>query len=242
MAGFFRKVAGAFVELPADTPDLSGEQAVSEPGEGDVSDLLEQLESAKADSRKAKSPAEAAPSADADPLTLSTDQVFELAGIVEGPNSTNRLMKMLAGLAMFPPEQQLAMVRALDAADESWTEQGVLADARDRQQALRLHTDRIEREHARRATALGERGKADQARSDAVIADIDKQIAELQRLRQQALQETANAMAALDGARRDLDHALDQARKGSAQVATRLSELIAFFAGPARSTASHGGS
>lgn len=246
MAGFFRKVASAFVELPEAEEAPAPRGASGSADDTDVADLLGQLDAAKAD-RRGSAPGPSAPGPGASALTLrpapppavpatdllamTSDQVFVASGIPEGANSSHRLIKMLSGLAMFPPTQQLAMVRALDAADESWTEQGVLADARLRLQALRGHMDAVEREHARRVGSIAERGRSSQARGDGIVAEIDQQIAELQNLRQGALTETAHAIAALDVERRELDSALEGARKATSGVSGVLSNLIAFFAG-----------
>lgn len=238
MAGFFRKVAGAFVEFP-DGPPSGGRASPGlpdEPTSDDVAALLDQL--GATGMRTAEPVASAAVVSDSPPpppptdaLTVSPEALFEAAGIHDGPNSALRLMKILAGLAMFPPEQQLAMVRALDAADATWDESSVLSDARMRQQALRTHVDAVEAEHGRRQAELSEQARQSQAHGDSVIADIDRQIAELQALRHEALSETAQAVARIDAERRDVDGQRERARKAVAEMSDRLSSLVTFFAG-----------
>lgn len=248
MQNFFRKVAGAFVELPPEAPQKPAHEP--EMSSADIADLLRQIPTPPAEAPVEPPPTpnpapraapEPAPKADAPPsdvLNLTPDQIFEAAGIEDGPNSAQRLLKMLAGLAMFPPEQQLAMVRALDAADASWSESNVLADARLRQQTLRTHLDKVERDYAKKVAAISERGRDAQNMGDATVADIDRQILELQRLRQEALGETARGIAALDAERRDVDASVARARSAINEAQSRFSQLINFFAG--QHTASHG--
>lgn len=235
MAGFFRKVASAFVELPEE-PRREPEPA---PSTDDVTELLAQIDASRA-AKAAEPPPEPTPPAPepaTDLLHFDADAVYAASGVEDTPNSAGRLLKMIAGLAMFPADQQLAMVRALDAADASWTEGGVLADARKRQQILRAHQDKVEREHARRVAAIGEQGREAQMKGNGVVAEIDQQIAELQRLRQEALGETASTLARLDGERREADAALTNVRTTIAEAQAKLSGLINFFAGQG----AHGG-
>lgn len=231
MAGFFRKVASAFVELP-EPPAPAAEEVTST---DDVTELLSQISATPA-AREPEPPPAPAP-AEVDLLRFDADAVYAASGLEDSPNSAGRLLKMIAGLAMFPPDQQLAMVRALDAADASWTEGGVLGDARKRQQVLRVHQDKVEREHARRVASLGEHGREAQAKGNGIVAEIDQQIAELQRLRQEALGETATTLARLDGERREADAALASVRAALADAQAKLSGLINFFAGQG----AHGG-
>jgi hypothetical protein len=254
VAGFFRKVAGAFVEFPAGFPEGADRSDGSHPASSDdISALLQQIGSPDPSgghasdldepTDRASRPRRGGPP-QGDALAIGPDELFEQAGIADGPNSAIRLMKILAGLGTFPPEQQLAMVRALDAADASWNESSVLGDARSRQAALHDHLDGIEQEHARRLEALSASAREAQSEGDAVIADIDRQIAELQQLRHEALTETAGVVAALDAERREVDAARQRARASVADVSAKLSELIGFFAGHGTAgggTERHGG-
>ncbi|MEQ1505041.1 MAG: hypothetical protein ABMB14_22600, partial [Myxococcota bacterium] len=63
------------------------------------------------------------------------------------------------------------------------------------------------------------------------VAEIDAQIDALRALRQEALTQTANALAELDTARRSRVRALDRSRAATSELTGRLSSLIAFFAG-----------
>lgn len=232
MAGFFRKVASAFVELPDAEP-------ISPPGDhpepdgfepSDVNDLITQLDAMKSSGGVQAAPP-AAPPSSGDAPNPTIEAAFESAGLDDGPNSANRLLKMIAGLAMFPAEQQLAMVRAIDSADDSWSEQAVLVDARARLVTLRSHQEAIDREHAMRLAALAEREREVQTSGESTVAEVDAQIATLRELRQEALTETANALAGLDSERRTLDEALLRSKTSLADLSTRLSGLISFFAG-----------
>lgn len=170
----------------------------------------------------------------ADPDTDATEAAFVAAGLVDGPNSADRLLKMIAGLAMFPPDQQLAMVRALDAADDSWSEQAVLTDAQARLTVLRTHHEAVERDHAGRLQSFADREHEVRTSGDAAVAEIDRQIATLRERRQETLVRTGTTLAALDGERRALEGTLNRFRSSSLELAARLSGLVTFFGGPHR--------
>jgi hypothetical protein len=236
MAGIFKKVASAFVEF---TPE-EGQPPGGSPGGGgsledinrDAGDLLAQL----GDSPRASAPSVATPGTRAPAggspssvMEMTADDVFAAAGLADAPSSSRRILKMLAGLSAFPLPQQLAMVRALDAADDTWSEPEVLADARGRQEALRRHLQAVEAEKAARVTDVGRRSQQVQADGQATVNEIDRQVAELQKMRQEALSQTASAVAALDGERQQVEAVAERAQKGINQVINGLGSLINFF-------------
>jgi len=237
MGGFFRKVAGAFVYL-----DDEAEDAKPAPDAGelegmsrDANELIRQLGGTHEPTPAAApqdAPADAAHAApQISAMDMLADQVFAAAGIADGPNSAQRVLKIIAGLAMFPREQQVVMVRAMDSADEGWSEREVLDDARRRQSALRSHVQTIEAEKTQRLQSVAQRIEQTQARGQRRLDDIDQQIAELQKLRQEAVAVTTTALAELEQERRQTEEVSERARRGITAVVNALSELITFFTG-----------
>lgn len=237
MAGpFWRKVASAFVELP-DPPKPAPEIP-------DVSADLDELLASVPDVPEAPEPTPATRPAPAAPPTAgaalgsasavferAAEQIYASAAITDTPSSAHRILKMLAGLAAFPRPQQLAMLRALDAADETWTEELVITDARGRQAALRNHLQAIEQARAARLSELEQATRDTQARRQQMLADIDKQIAELTLLREQAMTETAQNLAELESKKQECEVSADAARGKISGTVNELSELVSFLTG-----------
>jgi hypothetical protein len=140
-------------------------------------------------------------------------------------------LKIIAGLSMFPREQQSVMVRAMDAADETWSEKEVLADARRRQSALRSHLQAIDNERREKLEAVAARVERAQADGKRRLDDIDGQISELQKLRQEAVSATASALAEFEMARKQSEEGAEKARRGITSDINALSDLITFFTG-----------
>jgi hypothetical protein len=228
MAGFFRKVAGAFVYLdePAQKavdPGASLDDVARETG-----DLIAQLGGSQGD-QSAQVPG--APLASASPMEMTASQVFAAAGLAEGSNSAQRLLKVIAGLSMFPRDQQLVMVRAMDAADETWSEAEVLEDARRRQAVLQGHLQSLEAERAGRLQWIADRAAKAEADGRQTLSDVDQRMQELGRIRQEALSATTSALQQLELERRQAEEMTETARRGITAVSNALSDLITFFGG-----------
>jgi hypothetical protein len=243
--GFLRRFAGAFVEFPA---EQGGGRKPSDLDSitDDAAELLAQLEHhpqptnrppaawAEASPPGADGGGEPASGGGFEVMRMNADDVFRAAGIADGPNSSERILKIIAGLTMFPPEQQLVMVRAMDQADETWSESLVLEDAHARQAALQTHLQRIEDERGMRLHRLQQRIAATRAEGQSLCDDIDTRIAELQAKRQEVVVETTAAVTELEGHIHALEADTDRARRGITHVIGALSNLIPFFRGPAQ--------
>jgi len=236
MSRFFRKVAGAFVEFKdEEPPKADAATATLDEITKDASDLLAQLEKTGAAGGSVDSAGEGAAGAarysvgEGSALRMTAEDVFAAAGLADGPNSARRVLKIIAGLTMFPRSQQVLMVRAMDSADESWSEASVLEDARARQSVLRTHIEAVAQERADRVQGLRQKIADEQARGQAALDDIDRQITELQAQRKQTIEQTTGRVAELDNETRQLDEAAEEARRGITRVVNALSDLITFF-------------
>ena len=238
MGGFFRKVAGAFVEFEDSEESEAGSGASLDDITNDSAALLAQLESIQAEEMApgsgGTSTGDAQPPpipADGSILSLTAEQVCAAAGIPEGPNAAPKVIKMIAGLAMFPPEQQVVMVRAMDAADESWSEQAVASDADARKAALQAHLQALEMERQTRIQALDAEIARKQETGRQVVAEIDAAIDDLSIQREGAISDTASSVEKLEQQKREVDAAASQATGGINHVINALSGLVQFFGG-----------
>lgn len=178
------------------------------------------------------SPATALPAHSEGPL-LQLDDIYAREGVSPSAYPAERLLRLLEGLnAMDAATRQLA-IRAMDAADESWTIADPLADAAAKVTALAAHASRLE-------SGLGQIERDTQARLDAVsarqaqvVGEIQKQMAELEALLSRetarAAEETAAHEAALQAARERTARELETLSQASAQ----LQSLSTQFGAPA---------
>src|SRR5438128_1859854 len=98
--------------------------------------------------------------------------------------------KKVAGAFVYLDEND-----AGDEADETWSEKDVLGDARRRQSVLRSHLQAIENERKQKLETVAARVEKAQTDGKRRLDDIDGQISELQKLRQEAVSATASATA-----------------------------------------------
>jgi hypothetical protein len=241
--GVWKKLGGVFLEFDEEAVTQkkgAAPKKVASPSDltGDADDLLAALEGRKpapARPRRARAATPARPAAPkkapADILTMDTTAVYARAAIQDNPNSADRILKMIGGLAAFPPEQQRAMVQALDAADPSWSEPQVLEDARSRQGALRSHLRAIEQDKTARVAAINTKQKQVEETGLGTLNEIDKQLAELQALRQQQVASTASQVQRLEDESGTLATSGEAARHSITDEINRLSGLMTFFTG-----------
>jgi hypothetical protein len=231
MSKFLRKVAGAFVVL--DESPSTGAEPPLPPGVEEItretSSLLAQLETRVPSSDPSAGGVVAGSAVAGSLLDLTAEEVFRKQAIEDSPNSSLRLLKLIAGISMFPKEQQLAMVRAMDLADDTWTEAAVVADARRRQGILREHLNNVAAERTQRTTALDQDIAQTRQSGEAVLAELDQRIAVLNARREQEAQTTASAIAQLEQQKHELEQQERRSCQGTAQVIQALAGLLSFL-------------
>jgi hypothetical protein len=244
MPGFFRKVAGAFIEIEREQEEPKGSEMESggslEAMNRDAAQLLAQLEGkgpgvppplAQSQYSSFNSPSPEPTVSEYSTLEMNADQVFTAGGLLDGPNSAQRILKLIAGLSMFPAQQQVLMLRAMDAADDTWSEAEVLEDARRRQSVLRRHLQIMDNERNSRLTAINQRIEETRTEGQKLIQQIDEQLAQLQKERETAVIGVTNAVGDLEQEKKSLEATAENASRGITQVINSLSQLITFFSG-----------
>jgi len=131
MSSLWKKIGGAFVEMP-DGPEVKSEG-------GGVSDAEIDALLRASGVEELAGKAGAAPTAAAAPtakpktaLDWTLTEVFQAGGIQSGRNSAETVLVLLHGLAAIPEDQRLIAIRAMDAADEGWDEETVLTERTNR--------------------------------------------------------------------------------------------------------------
>lgn len=218
-----KKFLSLFVDMGSERPDAAPSPDV---GDADLEALLKRVESTLEDAVPSEPP-EPEPTA----LEWTLDQVFEAGGVSGGRNNADTVLTLKTSLAQFDRDQRRAMVRAMDAADDTWDEASVVRDAKERLLILQRFSQHIDSDEQAQAAAI------QQAAADAKLAnntEIDSLKAQIQTLQDQ-LQRLVEANAAED------QKALDLTAAVSGKAAARHEEikdrgaayerLVAFFEG-----------
>ena len=160
---------------------------------------------------------------------LNFDDIYANAGVSPSAYPAERLLRLVDGLSAMDQATRLMAIKAMDAADESWTIDDPLADAAAKVQALSRHAERLQLTLQKVEQETQGRLNAVAARQEKVVGDIRKQMAELDALVARevarAAQETAEHEASLNATREQTARELAQL----AQASQRLQGLSAQF-------------
>jgi hypothetical protein len=166
---------------------------------------------------------------------LKLEEIYANGGVVPSLYPAERLLRLLDGLSAMDEATRLMAIKAMDAADESWSIEDPLADAAAKVQALSAHAAQLQRNLQALQAQTQTRLDAIAARQDKVVGDIRKQIAELEAL---VARELGRAAADTDTQQAELKAAQDQtghALNDITQLSQRLQSLSGQF-GAAAST------
>jgi len=177
------------------------------------------------DANAGASAAAAAPSA----VSLDLDSLYASAGVPAAQYPAERLLRLMDGLSAMDEATRLMAIKAMDAADESWTIADPLRDAAAKVAALAAHGETLRLELQQFEAQTQTRLDSVLARQDTVVGDIRKQISELEALAARELaraeQETAAQQTSLQAARNQTAAEL----AAIAQTSTRLQSLSSQF-------------
>lgn len=166
-------------------------------------------------------------------VPLKLDEIYAQAGVPASQYPAERLLRLMDGLSAMDANTRLMAVKAMDAADESWTIDDPLADAQAKAQALALHAELLALNLQALERDTQARIEAVTARREKVVADIRQQMAELDAL---MAREVARAAQDIAGQEAQLQAAREQAAGQQAslsQLAQQLHNLSAQFGAPA---------
>ena len=162
-------------------------------------------------------------------MEWSLDDVFRDGGAATGKNSAETAIKLRDSLATFPETAQLAMVRAMDAADDSWTEADVLADAQKRVTILGQYSTLVDADENKRVAAAHAASAEFETNHATTIAKIDANIASLQADREHLVQEIAQANALAEEQANAVKVKAGQIRELVANAVARYQAVLKFF-------------
>jgi hypothetical protein len=257
MAGFWRKVAGAFVEFedaPAKSDTVDDDLAKAEalvreldarasaPSTPQVAPVVSPVASPRPASPPPPPPAPppvAGPgtspvgSAPDVPEGATYASFYAEAGLPSVHHTAEQMLAILDGLAAMPREASRLAVKAMDDADDRWTVDDVIGDGRRKRQVLeavvaKLHGWAGDAE-ARAASEVAEADAVEKQAEATIEEQIAQLRAELDAFRAEAAERRVQAQTSLQASRDAV--ARETARMQSELY--RLSRLEAFFEAPA---------
>jgi hypothetical protein len=176
-------------------------------------------------------PADAGAPPSAGGLTL--EQIYATAQVPACTYPAERLLRLVNGLNAMDPAMRRQTIQAIDAADESWTIDDPLRDAAAKVAAIEGHASALR-------GGLGQAEQQAQARMtelrqklDASVAEIRRQISDLEGLLSREITRGAQEAAALEGALQSQKEATSRELDGLARAAGELQGLVAQFRSPA---------
>lgn len=185
---------------------------------------------APADDPAAAPPPEASMPTIGTPLKL--DDIYAKAGVPASLYPAERLLRLIEGLSAMDPGTRLMAIKAMDAADESWTIEDPLADAQTKAQALAMHAELLQLNLQALERDTLARIETVTAKREKVVGDIRQQMSELDALMNRevarAAQDIAGQEAQLQAAR---EHTAGQLASLS-QLGQQLQNLSAQFGAP----------
>lgn len=147
-------------------------------------------------------------------IALSLPEVYAAAGVPVSPYPSEKLLRVLDGLKAMDQGTQKAAVAAMDAADDAWTIEDPIRDAEYKVQALAAHANglRVGVEQAEAKTMDQIAGV--KAAEEELVADIRKQIADLEGLMSReiarSVQEQADLTSGLTAKREGANRLIEQ--------------------------------
>ncbi|MBK9443148.1 MAG: methyl-accepting chemotaxis protein [Comamonadaceae bacterium] len=165
-------------------------------------------------------------------VALSLDTIYASAGIALAQYPAERLLRLMDGLSAMDPATRLMAIKAMDAADESWTIADPLADADAKVLALAAHGDTLKANLQQLEQQTQAQLDQLMSRQEAVVGDIRKQISELEALVERELARTAQEVSLHQGnlaaARSQTSAELNE----MGQISQRLQSLSTQFGTP----------
>jgi hypothetical protein len=174
-------------------------------------------------------PATAGPVAVGVPDSRSLEQVYAAAQVPACHYPAERLLRLVNGLNAMEEAMRRQTIHAIDAADESWTIDDPLGDAAAKVAAIEQHASGLR-------AGLGQAEQQAQAelaalrqRQEAAVAEVKRQIADLEALLTREVTRGAQESASVEAALQARKEAVSQELAMLSRTAAELRGLIGQF-------------
>jgi chromosome segregation ATPase len=165
-------------------------------------------------------------------VSLSLEQIYAAASVPSCAYPAERLLRLLEGLKAMDEGLRRQTIQAIDSADDSWTIEDPKRDAAAKVAALERHAASLRAGLAQAEKDTQERLQALIQRQEGTVAEIRRQIADLEGLLAREIARGAQEQAALDAALQSQREAANHEIGNLSRAAAALTGLIAQFAIP----------
>lgn len=173
----------------------------------------------------ASGPADAAAEAN----VLSLDEVYARAGVAPCAYPAERLLRLIDGLKAMDEPMRRTTIQAIDAADDSWSIDDPMRDAAAKVAAIERHAATIRAGVAQAEQHAQAELAALQQRQETTVAEVRRQIADLEGLLAREVARGAQGAAALEATLQAQRQNAQRELDALARAASALSSLIAQY-------------
>lgn len=131
---------------------------------------------------------------------LSLEQVYQAAGVPHAPYPAERLLRLIDGLKAMDEGTRRQAIRAMDAADDTWTIEDPIRDAAAKVTALESHAATVRASLARAESETQAQIARLGQQHETAVADIMRQMKELEGLLSREVARAAQERAGLEAA------------------------------------------
>lgn len=149
----------------------------------------------------------------------SFDDIFASANLPISPYPAERLLRLLDGLREMDEPTRKAAVRAMDGADDNWTMADPVIDAQRKIAVLESYKEVVNQQVSHLQEKVATEVSDLKIKQERAIAEIRKQISELERLLDREMQKTTEHIVGLESS-------IKATREAAAREAQRLSTEI----------------
>lgn len=174
---------------------------------------------------------------DAPAAGLTLEQIYAAAGVPPSPYPAERLLRLIDGLKAMDDATRLTTIRAIDSADDSWSIDDPRRDAAAKVAAIERHAGAVRASLAQTEQDTHARREQLTQQQERTLADIRRQIADLEGLLAREIARGTQEHAALEAALQMQREAAERELAALSRTTAALNGLIAQFAGtPAERT------
>jgi chromosome segregation ATPase len=182
-------------------------------------------------------PVQASPEADyVLPEGLSIELIYQAASVPSSNYTVERLAKLIDGLKQLDATTQRAAILAMDSADDTWSIEDILQDARKKVDALRAYSNQTASKVARIRENIEKDVQRMASEKNQSIANIQAQIAELQQLMESTISQHAAETAKLNSQALSAQQAVDREQQRMSEQIEKINTLVLPFSSSTTST------
>jgi hypothetical protein len=180
-------------------------------------------------------PAAAGPAdAPAEATALALEEVYARASVAPCVYPAERLLRLIDGLKAMDEPMRRTTIQAIDAADDSWSIDDPMRDAAAKVAAIERHAATIRAGVAQAEQQTQAELAALQQRQEATVAEVRRQVADLEGLLAREVARGAQGAAALESALQSQRQNAQRELDALARAAGELSSLMAQYSPAAK--------